>query len=125
MSLVLKDKKRLIGFKFAWRGLVEVFKEERNFKVHVTITLLVIITGFCVKLSTLEWTIILLVISHVLVAEVFNSVIERVIDYIKPDIHPLARSIKDIAAGSVLIATMFAIVIGAIILLPKIYLFFN
>lgn len=125
MSLVLKDKKRLIGFKFAWRGLVEVFKEERNFKVHVTITLLVIITGFCVKLSTLEWTIIFLVISHVLVAEVFNSVIERVIDYIKPDIHPLARSIKDIAAGSVLIATMFAIVIGAIILLPKIYLFFN
>jgi len=125
VSLVLKDKKRLIGFKFAWRGLVEVFKEERNFKVHVTITLLVIITGFCVKLSTLEWTIIFLVISHVLVAEVFNSVIERVIDYIKPDIHPLARSIKDIAAGSVLIATMFAIVIGAIILLPKIYLFFN
>lgn len=121
----MKDKKRLIGFKFAWRGLVEVFKEERNFKVHVTITLLVIITGFCVKLSTLEWTIIFLVISHVLVAEVFNSVIERVIDYIKPDIHPLARSIKDIAAGSVLIATMFAIVIGAIILLPKIYLFFN
>jgi len=67
----------------------------------------------------LEWAAIILVIGFVLMAELFNSVIEKLIDYLKPEIHPAAKVIKDAAAGGVLIAAITAVIIGALIFIPK------
>lgn len=120
----MKDKKRIIGLTFAWQGLIEVIKEERNFKIHIVMALIVMTVGFYVKLNALEWAIICMVISSVLIAEAFNSAIERMIDYVKPDIHPLAKSIKDISASAVLIASIFAVIVGLLIFLPKLYMLF-
>lgn len=120
MSSVLKDKKRSIGFKYAWNGIRLALKNERNFRLHLLSALLVIICSFIFQLSAMEWGIILLIISLVITLEMVNSVIERLIDYVKPEIHPQAKMIKDIAAGAVLISAIFSVVIGLIIFIPKI-----
>lgn len=119
MNLALKDKRKLVGFSFAWNGLKEVVKTERNFRIHLVIALLVVMLSLFLELIYIEWAIIMLVIGLVLVAEAINSVIERMIDYLNPRIHPLAKKIKDIAAGSVLLAAIVAVIVGMIIFLPK------
>lgn len=119
-DLDLKDKRRFIGFTFAWNGIKEVVKTEQNFQFHLIATALVISIGFGFKLTGVEWTIIVLIIGLVLVAEMINTVVERMIDYIKPDVHPQAGMIKDMAAGAVLVAAFIAVIIGCIIYLPKI-----
>jgi len=116
----LKENKRKIGFSYAWQGLIKVFCEERNLQIHLFIGCLVILASLYFRLNKLEWAIILIVICFVIVVEIINSVFERIIDYFKPDIHPQAKNIKDIAASAVLITAIFAIIIGLIIFLPKI-----
>lgn len=119
MSLDLKDKKKLIGFSFAWNGLVEVVKTERNFQIHLICMFLTIIAGIYFQLIMIEWALIFLVSGLVLVTEMINSAIEQMIDYFKPEIHPAAKIIKDISAGAVLLAAMVAVVIGVFIFVPK------
>ncbi|WP_404453048.1 diacylglycerol kinase family protein [Virgibacillus necropolis] len=120
----LEDKKKSIGFSFAWNGLIEMIKNERNFRIHVLATVIVVLMGVLITLSYLEWMIIILVIGIVLVAETTNTAVEKLIDYLKPDIHPSAKVIKDIAASAVLIAAIMAFVIGCIIFVPKLYSLF-
>lgn len=119
----LKDnnKKKSIGFVFAWNGLVEMTKSERNFRIHILATIIVVLLGLFLKLSLIEWMIILIIIGIVLVAETTNTAVEKLIDYLKPDIHPSAKVIKDIAAGAVLIAAITAFIIGCLVFIPKLY----
>lgn len=112
--------KRKIGFRFAWNGMM-VMKQERNFRIHMIVALFVIVAGIIVKLSTFEWSIIVLTIGLVMALEMVNTSIETLLDYVKPDLHPTAKVIKDIAAGAVLVAAIAAVVIGLLIFLPKIY----
>ncbi|ASN05197.1 diacylglycerol kinase family protein [Virgibacillus necropolis] len=114
-------KRRSIGFSFAWNGLMEMIKSERNFRIHLIVTIIVITLGALVGLSHLEWMITTLVIGTVLVAETTNTAVEKLIDYLKPDIHPSAKVIKDIAAGAVLIAAITAFIIGCLLFIPKVY----
>lgn len=125
MNLELKDKKRKPGFSFAWNGIVVIIKTERNFQIHLFAALIVIAVGFVLHLSVLEWAVIVLVIGFVLVAELVNSAIEKMLDYIKPEIHPSAKIIKDVAAGAVLITAIIAVIIGLLIFIPKLFLFFK
>ncbi|GAB3795393.1 diacylglycerol kinase family protein [Virgibacillus kimchii] len=120
----MKDKKRSIGFSFAWNGLKQVTKLERNFQIHLVFAVIIIIFGFLFQLTRLEWAIIIFAIGFVLVTELINTVIEKVIDYIKPDIHPTAKLIKDYAAGAVLVTAITAVLIGMIIFVPKLYILF-
>lgn len=119
MDLDLKDKKGYIGFSHAWNGL-KIIMKERNFRIHLIATVCVILAGLYFTLNVLEWAVIILVIGIVLISETFNSVIEQMIDYMKPEIHPTAKLIKDMSAGGVLLAAIIASIIGAIIFLPKI-----
>ena len=120
----MEDKKRKIGFNYAWNGIKEIAQTERNFRIHLLATLLTITAGFLFKLTMVEWAIIVLTIGLVLMAEVTNTAIEKLIDYLRPEIHPAAKIIKDVAAGAVLIAAIIAAVIGLLIFLPKLYNFF-
>src|SRR5690625_3948092 len=117
--LALKGRKDKIGLRFAWQGIIKVIREERNFQIHRIIGGLVVILSVIVQLNFLEWTIVLLTICLVLVMEMINTLIERLIDYFKPEQHEKAKHIKDIAAGSVLITAIFAAIIGLIIFIPK------
>lgn len=117
----MKDKKKKIGFSYAWNGLLETIKTERNFRIHLFIAILVIISGFIFNVSKLEWLILITIIIMVMVAEMVNTAIERMIDYVKPDKHPEAKVIKDVAAGAVLLTAIGSIVIGLIIFVPYLW----
>lgn len=117
-----ENKKRGIGLKHALNGVKEAFIKERNFKIHVGVAIIVIFASFYYQLSKLEWLFILFSTQSVLVTELINSVIERIIDYLNPAYHPKAKLIKDMAAAVVLITVVCSIIIGGIIFLPKILL---
>lgn len=89
------------------------------------ITVFVVITGFLLKVSPLEWCFLLSAISLVWIAEVFNTALEFLVDLASPEFHLLAKKAKDSAAGAVLIAVILALLIGIIILGPKFYYLFT
>lgn len=101
-------------------GLEYTINHERNFKIELAFAMLVTILSFILKVSLIEWTILVLIISMVLALEMINTAIERCVDLVTKDYKELAKLAKDIAAGAVLIMSMFSVVIGIIIFLPKI-----
>ena len=121
MNSASKDKKNrlLHSFRYAISGIKEAFKQERNLKIHLIIAIIVIIMGFVLSISFFEWSLIFLAIGGMLSLEMMNSSIERVVDLVTEDFHPLAKAAKDIAAGAVLIFAAISVVIGLIIFLPK------
>jgi len=82
---------------------------------------LVVFAGFYFSLSNFEWTVLVLAIALVLSLEMINSAIEYMVDLVSKDYNPVAGKVKDVAAGAVLIAAIFAIIIGLIIFIPKIF----
>ncbi|GAA0602202.1 diacylglycerol kinase family protein [Virgibacillus siamensis] len=114
-----KDRKREIGFLFAWNGLREVLKSERNFRIHLVAAVFVIAAGLFFQLNLLQWTIIFLTIGLVLITEIINTAVEKMIDYIKPEINQNAKIIKDISAGAVLLAAILAVIIGLLIFVSE------
>ena len=92
------DHKRLTSsFKYAFQGIIQSYKGEQNLKIHTFIAILVIIFGFFLKISYVEWLICLVLIGLVLMAEFFNTAIEYVVDLASPKVHPLAKAAKDTA----------------------------
>ena len=83
-------------------------------------TVAVVIIGLYLDLPSLEWAVLVLAISTVWVAEALNTAIEFVVDLASPGYHPLAGKAKDVAAGAVLLASFFAVVIGVLVLGPRI-----
>lgn len=124
----LKDRqsnevKRLLrSFHFAWTGIRQTFKTERNFQIHCMMSMIVITVALIVELSKLEWIIILFLIGGILSLELINTALEKTIDLITSEYHPLAKMAKDAAAGAVFIYTILAVIIGFLIFFPKIFL---
>ncbi|WP_343032899.1 diacylglycerol kinase family protein [Virgibacillus doumboii] len=116
-----KKSKRSIGFSYAWNGLREVLKTEQNVKNHFMAVPFVIVAGVIFQIALVEWAVIILTIGFVIVTEMLNTAIERLIDYVKPEIHPLAGVIKDISAGAVLLSAIISVIVGLIIFLPELY----
>lgn len=103
------------GFGFAFAGIWQILLHERNFKVHVLALLAVISAGLYFHITTQEWINILLVSALVLSLEAINTAIEKLCDMHTKEIHPQIKLIKDVAAGAVLIAAIFALVIAFLI----------
>ena len=115
------NKKRLTNsFKYAIEGLKTAYIEEQNLRVHTLCSILVIIFGFVFHLSKIEFSICLILIGLVLMAEFFNTSIESVVDMITLEKNPYAKKAKDVAAAGVLVFALISAVIGLIIFLPKI-----
>ena len=108
------------SFKHALRGVRIVFKTEQSFRIQTVVGILVIIAAFWLEIRAAELIILFLMVGVVLVLELINSIFERIIDTFKPRLHPAVRDIKDIMAGTVLIASAAAAVIGIIIFWPRI-----
>jgi len=115
---------RLKGFskslKNAFRGLTYVIRHEKNFQNEIFISLLVILAMIYFHVTSGEMIVLFFVIFWVLTFELFNTVMERVVDILKPRVHPYARLIKDLMAAAVLISSLLAIIVGLIIFLPYI-----
>lgn len=117
-----KNKDFLTSIEFAFTGIKTVFKEERNMRKHVLLGIIVIICGVLFRLSQIEWLWLLLAVFLVWLVEIINTVFENVVDMFTDfHFHPIGKKIKDMAAGVVLLTAVFAVIVGAIIFLPKIY----
>ena len=108
----------ILSFKYAYEGLVAALKEEPNLKFHLLVGLLVIILSFILKISKQDFLTIILVIGFVVAVELTNTAIEAVVDKFVDSQHPGAKLAKDISAAAVLVASLTAAIIGAIIFLP-------
>jgi diacylglycerol kinase len=121
----MKKKQSLYNaFIIAFKGIGFAFKE-RNFLIDIFCAIVTIISVFILYISNLEWIAILFCIALVLSFEMLNTAIEKTIDHLHPQQHSKAGEIKDIAAGSVLVAVIFSGVIGGIIFIPKMLAMFN
>lgn len=116
---------RLFSFKYAFSGLRYVLFSQRNAWIHSLITIAVIILASLLKLSFLEWGILLLAIGMVWTAETLNTAIEALVNLVSPQPHPLAKVTKDVSAAAVLISAIVSVIIGLLILLPPLVLLFT
>ena len=110
----------LHGFVYAWNGIRDLWNQEKNTRVHFFFTVAVIICGFIFRVSTTEWSFLIIAIGCVWSAEAMNSALERNVDLVTAEKKKLAEEAKDLAAGAVLIFAVMSAVIGLIIFLPKI-----
>ena len=110
------------GFGYAIRGIVVAVKEQLNLKIHLLATAVVIGAGIYFNLNAIEWSVIFLTFGLVIVAEMLNSAIEYLVDFVSPGHNALAGKIKDVSAGAVLIAAIVAIAVAISIFGNK---FFN
>ncbi|AKA44285.1 diacylglycerol kinase [Paenibacillus jamilae] len=99
-------------FRYAAEGVIYALRTQVNMRIHVVVALLVIVAGLTLRISRLDWLFVCLAIAIVIVAELINTAVEAAVDLISPDIHPLAKAAKDTAAGAVLLAAVFAVIIG-------------
>lgn len=106
-------------FEVAISGLVYTFRTQRHMRFHLYVVLAVMLMGVFFGLRLRELLVLVFTISLVLVAEMFNSAIEATVDLVEPRYHPLARFAKDISAGAVMITTIVALVVGALMLLGE------
>lgn len=119
----MKTSRSLIhSYLNAQTGIINVLSRQRNFIIEITIAILVIAAGFILNISIDEWCIVLVCIAMVLSLEAVNTAIEKMGDAVKPGYHPLVGKAKDVAAGAVLIASIFSGIIGILIFVPKIFI---
>lgn len=114
-------RKRTIidSFNYAVSGIILAIKTEKNMKVHYLIALATIFLSLFFDFTRIEFLLLLFAISLVVVAEMINTALERVVDLITADYHPLARLVKDVAAGAVLIAAINSIIVGYLLFFDR------
>ena len=114
-------KKRTIidSFNYAVSGIITSLKTEKNMKVHYIIAILIIISSLFFDFTRIEFLLLLFSISLVVITEMINTALERVVDLITEDFHPLARIVKDVAAGAVLIAAINSIIVGYLLFFDR------
>ena len=109
-------------FRDAWRGIVSVAKTEFNFRVHLSCLVLVLVFGWFLKVSSMEWIALTLCVGFVLFSEILNTALEYLADAVHPEVDPGIGKAKDASAGAVFVASLAAGIVGAIIFLPKIWI---
>lgn len=115
---MINFKAILKSFVFAFAGLFYVIRTQNNARFHALATILVVAVGFWVRLSPVQWCLILIAIGLVWISECFNTSLEKMFDLVNPTPHPLVKNGKDSGAAAVLIAAFLSIAIGLIVLLP-------
>jgi len=106
------------SFHYAGRGLVNAIRTQKNARIHLTMTILVIFASICLGLTRMEWVAILMVIGMVWIAELINTSLESIVDMTSPERHPLAQVGKDVAAAAVLLAAIVSVIVGILVLGP-------
>lgn len=110
----------MLGFNHAFRGLFNLVKTERNFKIQLLILFFVILLGFFFHITTAEWIFVIFSSIIALSLEALNSSVEKLTDEVSLQQSPKIKWIKDVSAAAVLIAALGAAIVGCIIFLPYI-----
>ncbi|MBU1034756.1 diacylglycerol kinase [Patescibacteria group bacterium] len=106
------------SFEHAWRGLCLAFRTERSFRIQTVAGVVVFAVMLIAPLSEFERAVLLLAIAAVIVLELLNSAVERMVDLFKPRLSQYVGDIKDLMSAAVLAASIFAAIIGFFILWP-------
>ena len=114
-------KRTIKSISWALSGISYAFRTQFNFRFHVISAAVVLILSVALKLSALEWCIVLFCIASVITAELLNTAHEVNTDLLSPGISETAKHVKDLAAAAVLVTAIVSAIIGCIIFLPKIY----
>ncbi|MGX5818428.1 diacylglycerol kinase [Chitinophaga lutea] len=112
-------RNRLRSFKHAFRGIYEFFRSEPNARIHLAATATVVALAAWARCSPTEWAILTLTIALVIGLEMINTAVEKIMDHLHPQHHAAVKTIKDIAAGAVLVAAIAAVVVALLIFIPK------
>lgn len=113
-------KARLKSFSYAGDGFRALFRTEHNAWIHVTFTGAALLAGVVLRISRVEWMVLVIAFGLVWMAELFNTCIEKVMDFLTEERHPQVKIIKDLAAAAVLTAAIVAFVVGLLIFIPRI-----
>jgi diacylglycerol kinase len=120
-SPVRRAPSRLASFRHAFAGWWFMLRTQRNAWIHAVISTAVFVLGLWLGLGRLEWAIIVLTVGLVWMAEFVNTALEAVVDLASPDLHPLAKVGKDVAAAAVLVGACTAVVVGLLVLGPPLW----
>ena len=112
-------RRHTISFKHAFHGIWIALSTQPNFQVHCIALILVCFVSWKLKISSVEWAIIVFTILWVLLSEMINTAVESMVDLITTEYREQAKTAKDVAAGAVLIGALGSIIIAGIIFLPK------
>ncbi len=108
-------KKTFNSFKFALRGVGFVWKEETNFGFIIFFAILALCIGYYFDFTLIEYSICVVIITMVMVAEMVNTAIEEICDKIEPNHSPVIGKIKDISSGFVLVTSLGAGIAGLLV----------
>jgi diacylglycerol kinase (ATP) len=110
---------RIKSFHYAFAGIRQFFASEHNAWIHLFATVIVIVLAFIIPISSLEAVSLVIVIGLVWVTELFNTAVERLVDFVSIEKSPVIKIIKDISAAAVLVAAVIAVITGCWIFIPK------
>ncbi len=109
------------SFRFAFSGLWYALRTQRNTRIHLTVAVAVVVLGMWLGLPLAQWAVLTLAIGFVLVGEMLNTVAETLVDLISPGYHPLAKIVKDVTAGGVLLTAIVSVIVGLLVLGPPLW----
>lgn len=115
----MRSRSLIESFNYAVSGIIYTLRTERNMRVHFIIAILVILLSLFFDFSRSELLLLFFTITLVLMAEMINTAIERTVDLVTDEFHPLARLAKDVAAGGVLIAALNSLVVGYLLFFDR------
>jgi len=111
----MRTKNAVDSFRYALDGILHGFRAQRHMRFHFVVAVLALLAGVVYGLTRAELLVLLFSVALVLIAEMFNTAVEAVVDLVTQTYHPLAKHAKDVAAGAVLVAALNAIVVGLIL----------
>ena len=109
------------SFGFAFEGLKTCLRQEPNFRIHSILAIAAVVLAFYLEISRLEWIGLVLVIGLVFATELVNTSIEAVVNLLSPEKQESAKIAKDVGAAAVLFSAITALVVGALLFIPKFF----
>lgn len=119
----MRAENLLKSFGYAFTGIWYSIRTQRNAKIHIVIAIILLSLAVFLKCSTADIAILVLTFGTIFAIEMSNTAIEAIVDLVSPDIHPLAKIAKDVAAGAVLVVALAEAAVGFIILGPPLWHF--
>jgi len=111
----MKLKRLVKSFLYSFRGLTKVFKEEQNFRIELSVGVVVLVSAFLLHVNRTELAVLILTIGMVLLMEILNTIIEALTDLLKPKLDHYVKTVKDLAAAAVVVASIISVGVGLVI----------
>jgi diacylglycerol kinase len=109
----------LRSFGYAFAGIAYILRTQRNARIELAVGLAAVALGLWLGLAPLEWAVLAVTIALVLALEWINTSLELAVTLASPERHPSAKAAKDVAAACVLLGATTSVVVGLLLLLPR------